>query len=135
MVSLFSLSTCNKKYAEYNNKEVDENTFTGDIDVTSKGEDPAGDYTGDGDFGTYSFAWDNFNKKASANFDLTTNSGSVQMIINDAKGNEVLNETRSAGGNDTYYGVSEKGKNGSWLVTLILTNFNGDGSYSIHPGN
>ena len=134
LVGSLSMTSC-KKYENYDNKEVVENTFTGDVDVTSGGADPAGDFTGSGDTGTYSFAWTNSQKKCSANFDITTNTGSVQMIINDAKGKEVLNETRTAGGNDTYSGVSEEGKPGNWLVTLILTDFNGDGSYSIHPGN
>lgn len=124
-----------KKYRKYDDGEVVENTFTGNVDVGSTGADPGGDFTGNGDSGTYSFVWENSSNKASVNFDITTNSGSVQMILNDAKGNEVLNETRSAGGNDTFSGVSEEGKKGKWLVTIVLTDFNGDGSYSIHPGN
>ncbi len=124
-----------KKYRKYDDGEVVENTFTGNVAVTSTGSDPAGDFTGNGDSGTYSFAWENSSNKASVNFDITTNSGSVQMILNDAKGNEVLNETRSAGSNDSFSGVSEEGKKGKWLVTIVLTDFNGDGSYSIHPGN
>ncbi|MBL4862819.1 MAG: hypothetical protein JKY09_07380 [Crocinitomicaceae bacterium] len=134
LVGMTALTSC-KKYKKFDNKEVIENTFTGNIDVTSGGEDPAGDFTGNGDSGEYSFAWVNSSKKASVNFDITTNTGSVQMILLDAKGNEVLNETRSAGGNDSYSGVSEEGKAGTWKVTIILTDFNGDGSYSIHPGN
>lgn len=62
--------------------------------------------------------------------------GSVQFIINDKKGKEVLNQTLTGGADvDTFAGVSEEGKAGMWKVTMILTNFNGDGSYSIHPGN
>ena len=128
------MTSCSK-YKKYDNNEVVEDTFTGNVAVTSSGSDPAGDFTGNGDSGTYSFAWENSKKKASLNFDITTPTGSVQFIINDKKGDEVLNVTRSAGGNDSYSGVSEEGKSGTWLVTIILTDFNGDGSYSIHPGN
>ena len=130
-----ALITSCKKYEEYDNHEVVENTYTGNVETTSVGTDPAGDFTGSGDSGTYSFAWTNSKKKCSANFDITTNSGSVQMIVNDAKGNEVLNVTRTSDSEDSYSGVSEEGKAGNWLVTLILTDFNGDGSYSLHPGN
>jgi len=134
IVSVTLLSSC-KEYRMYDDKEIIENSFTGTINGTTLGEDPYGDFTGGGDSGTYSFIWINPQQKASANFDITTNTGSVQMILNDAKGKEVLNVTRSAGSNDTFSGVSEEGKEGKWLVTLVFTDFNGDGSYSIHPGN
>jgi hypothetical protein len=134
LIGFLTFSSC-KKYKKYDNNEVIENTYSGSVQTTSGGTDPAGDFTGNGDSGEYSFAWVNNKKKASANFDITTNTGSVQMIIYDAKGKEVLNVTRSAGGNDTFSGVSEEGKSGTWKVSIILTDFNGDGSYSIHPGN
>lgn len=134
VLSIALLSSCGK-YKKYDNNEVVENTYTGSVQVTSGGQDPAGDFTGNGDSGTYSFAWNNPQKKASLNFDITSPTGSVQFILKDAKGNEVLNQTRSAGGNDTYSGVSGEGKPGMWLVTIVFTNFNGDGSYSLHPGN
>jgi len=50
------------------------------------------------------------------------------MIVEDDKGTVVLDKTRSAGGNDTYSGVSDAGESGLWTVTLILPDFNGDGS-------
>ncbi len=131
----FVVFTSCQKYRKYDNSEVISNTYAGAVLVTSTGTDPAGDFEGDGDSGEYSFAWENSKKKADARFDITTNTGSVQMIIYDARGNEVLNETRSAGGNDTFSGVSQEGKKGMWKVTLILTNFNGDGSYSINPAD
>lgn len=122
-------------YDDYQNLEVVENTYTGRVDVTSTGSDPAGDFYGDGDSGTYSFAWDNPLRTADVNFDITTPTGSVQMIINDSDGVEVLSRTRSAGGNDTFSGVTERGAPGIWLVTLIFTDFDGDGSYSLSPGD
>ena len=133
--SLF-VSSCKKEYADYSNMEVVENTFEGNMDIGSGGQDPGGDFTGNNASGTYSFAWVNSKKKASANFDVTTSgNGSVQLIINDARGNEVLNETRPQGDNDTFSGVSKEGKSGTWLVSLIFNNLNGDGSFSIHPGD
>lgn len=136
MSFLLTITSCQKEYAKYDNMEVVENTFTGNVQITSSGQDPAGDFTGNnGNSGTYSFAWENSKKKASANFNIT--GGTVQMIIKDAKGDEVLNETRSSSGNDTFAGVSTEGKPGTWLVTLIInfTQNGGDGSFSVHPGS
>lgn len=134
-VGFIALTSCGK-YRKYDNNEVIENTYAGSVNVTSVGGDPAGDFTGDGDSGTFSFAWENKGKTASANFDITSSSGSVRMIIQDKKGDEVLNQVLVAGsGEDTYSGITSEGKPGMWKVTLELSNFNGDGSYSIHSGN
>lgn len=128
-------ASCSREYAEYDNMEVVENSYTGNIDVTSTGADPAGDFFGDGESGTYSFAWENSSKVADVRFDVTPDSGGVvQMIINDARGNEVLNETRPQGEEDTFSGLTEEGRKGTWLITINLTNVDGDGSYSINPG-
>lgn len=135
VLSIALLSSCGK-YKKYDNNEVVDNSYTGAVLVTSTGSNPAGDFTGDGDSGTYSFAWENTSSTASLNFDITSPTGSVQIILNDKKGNEVLSQTLTAGsGEDTFSGVSSEGKPGMWLVTIVLTNFDGDGSYSIHPGN
>jgi hypothetical protein len=114
--------------------EVLDNTFTGNVAVTSTGTNPAGDFTGNGDSGTYQFAWDNSKTKAQVNFDITSSSGSVTMMLQDKKDAEVLNQTLTAGGSeDTFSGVSGAGKEGIWTVTITLTDFNGDGSYSLSP--
>lgn len=134
MIFIAGMTSC-KKYRKYDNMEVVENTYSGSVLIGSTGTNPGGDFTGNGDSGTYSFVWDNSSNKAELNFDITTNSGSVQFILNDAKGKEVLNETRSAGGGDTFSGVSEEGKSGKWLVEIILTDFDGDGSFSLTPIN
>lgn len=124
-----------KSCSEYEDREIITNTFSGNIDVTSTGVDPAGDFTGEGDSGTYAFAWINPQEIASANFDITTDAGSVQMIVKDDDGTVVLDETLSAGeAEDTFSGITNAGKEGAWIVELILTDFNGDGSYSLHPG-
>lgn len=120
---------------EHKNGDVILNDYTGNVNVTSTGADPGGDFTGNGDSGTYSFAWNNSQSRAEVNFDITTPTGSMQMIIEDADGAEVLNKTRSAGGNDSFSGVTSAGTPGMWTVTLIFTDFNGDGSYSLSPGD
>ncbi len=126
---------CKRPYKKYDNMEVLENSYSGDMIITSTGTDPAADFTGKGDSGTYSFVWDNPKEKAHLNYDITTNSGSVQFIIRDARGDEVLNKTLTSAGPDTYSGVSDKGKKGKWLITVIMKDFNGDGSFSINPGD
>ena len=129
------LASCGK-YKKYDNLEIIENSYTGEIEITSTGTDPAADFIGDGDGGTYSFAWKNTSDVMSLNFDITSPTGSVQFIVNDKKGDEVLNQTITGGTSiDSYSGVSSSGKKGTWKVTMILTNFDGDGSYSLHPGN
>ncbi len=131
------LTTSCSKYKKFDNNEVIENTFTGSVIITSTGTDPAADFTGNEDSGTYSFAWVNSGTVASLNFDITAPSGSsVQFIINDKRGKEVLNKTLNGGtAEDTFSGVSDEGKSGTWKVTIIFTNFTGDGSYSVHPGS
>ena len=131
-ISLLAFVSCSD---EYEDGEVITNTYTGTIHVTSGGQDPAGDFTGSGDSGTYSFAWNNPQSLASADFDITTNTGSVQLIVKDANGTVVIDKTLYAGGVDSYSGVSDEGEPGIWIVKLVITDFNGDGSYSLHPGD
>jgi hypothetical protein len=135
LIGAMTFTSC-KKYKGYNNMDVIDNTYSGNVIIESTGADPGGDFNGNGDTGEYSFAWENNNGKANANFDISGSSGSVQMIIYDAKGKEVLNATRTNGsGEDSYSGVSEEGKKGVWKVSLMYTNFNGSGSFSVSPGN
>lgn len=132
---LTTMTSCEKEYEKYDNKEVIENTYSGNIELQGNVE-ARGDFWGDGDSGTFSFVWENTKKKATVNFDVTTTAGgSVQITLNDAKGKEVFNKTRPEGGNDTFSGLSEEGKEGKWLVTIILTNIDGDGTYDITPAN
>lgn len=131
-----SIVTSCGKYNKYDDGEVIENTYSGNVSVTSSGSDPAADFEGSGNSGTYSFAWKNSAKSASLNFDITSPTGYVQIILNDKKGKEMLNQILYGGSSvDTYAGVSESGKKGTWKVTVILSNFSGDGSYSLHPGS
>jgi hypothetical protein len=126
-----ALTSCKK----VKDGEVIEDTYTGNVMVTSGGEDPAGDFTGSGDNGTYSFGWNNPLSRADVSFDITTPTGSMQMIIEDADKTEVLNKTRSAGGNDSFSGLTSAGTPGVWKVTMIFVDFNGDGSYSMSPAD
>ena len=129
------MTSCNKEYRKYDNKEVLQNTYSGNIELQGNTE-ARGDFWGDGDSGTFSFVWENTEKKATVNFDVTTTpGGSCQIILNDATGKEVFHQTRPAGGMDTFSGISEEGKKGKWLVTINLTNFNGDGTFDITPKN
>lgn len=127
--------SCKKEYAKYDDKEVLENTYSGMIELEGNVE-ARGDFEGDGDTGTFSFVWENSSNKATVNFDVTTTpGGTCQIILNDANGDEVFNQTRPEGGNDTFSGISEEGEEGNWLVTINLTDFTGDGTYDITPKN
>ena len=135
-VSLSILSCNSDNNSDCNNLNVIENTFTGDIDITSGGQDPGADFVGNGDSGNYFFEWCNPQKRASLDFDITTSAGgSVRIVLKDHDGEIVLDKTRPNGGNDTYSGVSDNGLSGTWQVEVYLTNVNGDGSWSMHPGD
>jgi hypothetical protein len=135
----FTVLTSCEKYKKFTDGELIENSFTGTITDTSNGGDPDGDFTGSGDSGTYSFAWVNTGTAAKVKFDITsTATGSVQLIINDKKGKEVLNQTLTgSSGVDSYEGTTQEGKGGAgtWKATIVFSNFTGDGSYEIDPVN
>jgi hypothetical protein len=95
-----------------------------------------GDVTGNGGSKTETFDWDNNLSRAEFNMDITAaDGGTFQMIVEDAAGVIVLNETLTAGtAPDSKDGCSAVGAVGTWKVTLTLTDFNGDGSYSLSKG-
>ncbi|MGM0479980.1 MAG: hypothetical protein ACQERC_12235 [Bacteroidota bacterium] len=119
-----------KKYNKYDNKEVVEDDYTGDIELKGDDDEPSGDFNGNNDSGEFSFAWENKKEVASIEYSASFSSGSVNLIINDAKGNEVFNSTINDN-NDSSSGKTSEGKEGKWLVTLIFTDFDGSGSYKI----
>ncbi len=102
--------------------------FNGDID---------GDFTGNGGSGTRSFTWLNNLSTADYNADITaTSEGEFTMQVFDA--NQTLVLERSLRGNqdpDSFSGVTASGASGIWTVTITLTSFNGDGSFSLSEGD
>lgn len=57
------------------------------------------------------------------------------MVVKDANGNTVLDKSlNGATEPDSFSGVTSAGTAGIWSVTIILTNFNGDGSFSLSQG-
>lgn len=96
-----------------------------------------GDVVGNGGSTSKTYTWQNALDKAEYNMDITAvNGGSFQLLIKDANGQLVLDKTLVAGGiEDSKSGSTSTGTPGEWTVTVVLTNFNGDGSFSLSQGN
>ena len=99
--------------------------------------DIGGDFTGDGGNASKTFSWQNSLSTADYNADITASTtGFFQMIVKDSGGSTVLD--RSLNGNeepDTFSGVTSPGEAGTWTVTINVSNFNGDGSFTLSQGN
>ncbi|APG59850.1 hypothetical protein [Christiangramia salexigens] len=106
----------------------DGDDFNGDVD---------GDFTGNGGSGERTFLWQNSLNTADYNADITSSSnGLFKMEVKDADGNVVLNKTLRGGVEpDSFSGVTARGTSGIWSVTIYLSNFNGDGSFSLSEGD
>ncbi|CAG2533802.1 hypothetical protein MAR621_03848 [Maribacter dokdonensis] len=106
----------------------DESDFDGDID---------GSFTGNGGSATRVFSWNNNLTTADFNADITaTTDGSFQMIVRDSEEIIVLDRTIQGGTEpDSIDGVTQSGASGIWTVTIVVTNFSGDGSFSLSEGN
>ncbi len=106
----------------------DRSDFNGDIDAS---------FTGNGGTATRSFIWNNNLNTADYNADITaTSEGSFQMIVEDSEGMVVLDRTIDGGTEpDSIDGVTSQGASGIWTVTIRVTNFDGDGSFSLSEGN
>jgi hypothetical protein len=106
----------------------DRSDFNGDIDAS---------FTGNNGTATRIFSWNNNLSTADYNADITaTSEGSFRMIVEDSEGVIVLD--RSIEGNtepDTIGGVTTAGAPGIWTVTIEVTSFTGDGSFSLSEGN
>lgn len=126
---LIGLTSC-KKYKKYDNKEVVENSYSGNIELKGDHDEPSGTYSGNNDSGEFSFVWENTKEVASVEYSASFTSGSVNLIINDAKGDEVFNTTINDN-KTTSSGETAKGKKGKWLITFVFTDFSGSGSYEI----
>ncbi|WP_405382306.1 hypothetical protein [Maribacter sp. LLG6340-A2] len=96
-----------------------------------------GDVTGNGGSTTEILTWTNSQATADYNMDITASSaGTFRFVMQDADGTTVLDRTLDGSVEpDSFSGVTEAGTAGEWTVTLTLTNFNGDGSYSASSGN
>ena len=107
------------------------------IKINAIGDDLGGDVTGDGGSASLTQTWNNAQATADWNMDITAaGGGSFELIIKDANGSIVLNNTLTKGvGDDSASGVTNSGTAGDWQIIVTLTNFNGDGSFSISPGN
>jgi len=99
--------------------------------------DIGGDFTGNGGNVTEIFNWRNDLNTADFNADITASTtGIFQMIVKDSEGTTVLD--RNIVGNmepDTFSGVTASGASGMWTVTINLTRFNGDGSFTLSEGD
>ncbi len=106
----------------------DGDDFFGDVD---------GDFTGNGGSGERTFLWQNSLNTADYNADITSSSnGQFKMEVKDADGNVVLSKTLRGGVEpDSFSGVTTRGTSGIWSVTISLSNFNGDESFSLSEGD
>lgn len=106
----------------------DRSDFNGDIDAS---------FTGNGGTTTRMFSWNNNLSTADYNADVTlTSAGTFQMIVEDSEGLVVLDRTLQGGSEpDSMDGVTQAGASGIWTVTILVTNFDGDGSFSLSEGN
>ena len=111
-------------------------TVTYTPSTTSVG-DVGGDVVGNGGSTTKEYSWQNNSTTADVNMDLTSSKGgSMQMVIKDASNSVVLDRTLTKGTTpDSFSGVTATGTAGAWTVTVTLSNFNGDGSFSLSQGN
>jgi hypothetical protein len=106
----------------------DRSDFNGDIDAS---------FTGNGGTATRMFSWNNNLATADYNADITaTTEGTFQMIVEDSEGVVVLDRSLQGGAEpDTFGGVTSQGAPGIWTVTIRVTDFSGDGSFSMSEGN
>lgn len=106
----------------------DRSDFEGDIDAS---------FSGNGGTTTRVFSWNNNLATADYNADVTlATNGSFRMTVEDSEGMVVVDQTIEGGAEpDTIGGVTEAGASGIWTVTIRVTNFNGDGSFSLSAGN
>ena len=99
--------------------------------------DIGGDFTGNGGNASRTINWTNNLATADYNADITaTATGTFNIVVADSEGTVVLDRTLNGGTEpDTIDGVTQAGKPGNWTVTITITSFNGDGSYSLSAGN
>ena len=120
------------------NNDDDANNFFANVTI-NEGPigDIGGDFNGNGGSTSETFEYQNRLPTADYNADITASAdGIFQMIVRDADGTIVLD--RSLNGSmepDSFSGVTSAGTAGTWTVTINLTDFNGDGSFSLSEGD
>ncbi len=99
--------------------------------------DIGGDFTGNGGNASRIISWTNNLATADYNADITaTANGTFNMVVADSEGTIVLDRTLNGGTEpDSIDGVTQAGEPGEWTVTMTITSFNGDGSYSLSEGD
>jgi hypothetical protein len=117
---------------------INDDKLSADISINEGPDgDIGGDFIGNGGSTSETFNWQNSLNTADYNADITASTnGSFQMIVKDSEGKTVLD--RSLNGNvepDTFSGVTSAGAAGTWTVTITITNFNGDGSFTLSEGD
>jgi hypothetical protein len=116
----------------------DSPTLTASVNNTSiSADDFGGDVVGNGGSATETFIWNNTLTTADYNMDITSSSGGTfRFMMADSEGTTVIDKTLNGTVEpDSYSGVTSAGIAGDWTVTLTLTNFDGDGSYSASSGD
>lgn len=110
--------------ASVNNRSYSNGNFNGDV-------------TGNGGNATYSFTFYNNEHTMDYNMDITADRYSAfRFILTDGHGYIVLDRTLFGRDYiDTFSGVTYHGVTGVWEATIIITDFNGDGSYSASIGD
>ena len=136
VISTFFIISCSKDdpvptaTVTINGKVLFDNgdDFNGDVDAS---------FTGDGGSTTKTFSWRNNLTTADYNADITaTTEGIFRMVVKDADSNTVLDKSlNGAVEPDSFSGVTSSGTSGIWTVTVTLTTFQGDGSFSLSEGN
>ncbi len=132
-LAIFSLTVIScEKYKEFEHLEVINSSFTGSVSVSESAGDIDGDYSGMVDSGNYTFIWDNPSKGVVLNVSNSSLAGTIQFVLEDSRGNEVLNQTLTAGVSNSF---SEDGKKGKWKVKIIFSDFEGEGTFDLNPIN
>ena len=117
--------------------EDDNDSPSTSVSINETGSDLGGDVTGDGGSTTKNYTWNNPLTSADWNMDITAaHGGSLNLLIEAADGQIVLDETLTVEqGEDSKSGVTSTGISGEWAITVTLTDFDGDGSFSLSPGD
>jgi hypothetical protein len=138
-ITCLSLTSCSSDDDDNSSQDVvvsvngmilfdDGDDFNGDVD---------GDFSGNGGSESRMFMWQNSLNTAEYNADITaTAEGLFRMVVNDADENIVLDKMlNGASEPDSFSGVTSSGTPGIWTVTITLTSFDGDGSFSLSQGD